>query len=118
MRRVAIALRHSPARVRSASPVLKKLSKAYILANQHNSQHSLYVVGQKYRLKLLANSTYAPRSAQGFPAPQRAQQSATYVRGRYLTYARIRRVASVLTFRKALMLQSFRGRRRLRQRLP
>lgn len=118
MRRAATALRRSSARLRSVSTVLKKFSKAYTLVNQHKSQHSPYVVGQKYRLKLTAISAYAPRLAQGFFSPQLVQQRATSVRGRHLTYARMRRVVSVLTFRMTLMLQSFRGRRRLRQRLP
>jgi hypothetical protein len=118
VRRVATALRRPSALLRSVSTVLKKLSKAYTLVNQHKSQYSPYVVGQKYRLKLIAIRAYAPRLARGFLAPQHVQQRATSVRGRYLTYTRMRRAVSVLTFRKTLMLQSFRGRRRLRQRLP
>lgn len=48
----------------------------------------------------------------------RVRQRPSSVRGRYLAYARTRSARHALILRKTLALWSFRGKRRLRRRLP
>lgn len=118
----AAALRRAPIRSRLVSAVLQKLSKSYTIVNHHRQQRSTYVVGQKYRLKLVSAAIGTSNLPRYFPAPQRvtqrmgAQQLPGSVRGRALACARTRSAVRALILRRSFALQSFRSKRRMRQR--
>lgn len=118
VRQAAGALRRSLIRILPVRTASQKISKSYTVLGQHSWQRSPYLVGQKYRLKLVAASAGAARLAPYLPARQRlrVQPVLGSVRGRYLAYAHARSVVRVLTFRRSLALRSFRGKRRMRQR--